>query len=797
MVAPSVLAPMTSGQPDLDRIKRNVAKMAEMGAPETDIDGYIQSEGVTVDAVKAHKGGGNWLRRTVQGAVDMVRGTQDPALAGTPDLIGAYQTLDPQTRDRVLQGSTPAKTAAISDEAYSDVLRTQLGDAFVRQETDANGYPVLVYRDKDGQEAKAYANRPGLDWQDVDRGISAAFPYLIGGGTVGTVTRNLGPVKRTALQTLTGAGVSVGQDVTASGMGSEQGIDPTRAVIAGVLAGVSEAAAPLIHMGKGALGFGTKYIDDAGKLTPDGVKAARRAGVDPKDLDAETTAAFADALRVGRDPAEALSQVRSNTFGIPTTKGQRTKDPELLTIEKDIRYGSLGPDAKAEIGKLDKEQAQAITNQVRGHIAPGRNGADEFRGVGAEIAPTRLPHDQNLQTMGQSVRGGLTEARDVIKGQERAAWEAVPDITPQPQAFESLPSFLENNLGRMRLDDKLTPTAMRMDAELAAYKAGNAVFEGGPQMVNQSPIRTLDEMRRRLLDSYKSAPPGTADAKAAKAYYDGFNDWVWDAAEKGLINGGPDAAAKMHAAREITREVKSLFQPRNAQGKATPGSRILAQVMDDADTPERIIATLLGEGGPQTTPKAGVVEALGRIRTILDKGGGSAGNMVAKETWNDIRLAYWLRLTTDKSGATLSPTMIKKNIEQAFTSQKSILDILYKPAEKRQFNKFAKAVGEAAYKDPNPSGTASALRAMANGPRDSLLKTGLQTQSKRELFSKHNVIMSRIYSMLAQKVPNLGGTRDAIGLRAAQRAVDQRLTPRRPQPIGQFGAAGGAQYGSE
>lgn len=37
---------------DLARIKRNVAKMASQGAPEEDIDGYIASEGVSVDDVR-------------------------------------------------------------------------------------------------------------------------------------------------------------------------------------------------------------------------------------------------------------------------------------------------------------------------------------------------------------------------------------------------------------------------------------------------------------------------------------------------------------------------------------------------------------------------------------------------------------------------------------------------------------------------------------------------------------------------------------------------------------------------
>ncbi|UXN74510.1 hypothetical protein N8D56_05050 [Devosia sp. A8/3-2] len=37
---------------DLARIKRNVARMAAQNAPEADIDGYIASEGVTVDQVR-------------------------------------------------------------------------------------------------------------------------------------------------------------------------------------------------------------------------------------------------------------------------------------------------------------------------------------------------------------------------------------------------------------------------------------------------------------------------------------------------------------------------------------------------------------------------------------------------------------------------------------------------------------------------------------------------------------------------------------------------------------------------
>lgn len=42
---------------DLDRVKRNVSRMIQMNAPESDIDAYIGSEGVTLEQVRSHKMG--------------------------------------------------------------------------------------------------------------------------------------------------------------------------------------------------------------------------------------------------------------------------------------------------------------------------------------------------------------------------------------------------------------------------------------------------------------------------------------------------------------------------------------------------------------------------------------------------------------------------------------------------------------------------------------------------------------------------------------------------------------------
>jgi len=69
---------------DLARIKNNVRKMVEQNAPQEDIDGYIASEGVSVDQVRDFRGGG--VGSTVD---DFMRGAADTLSFGLADEISA------------------------------------------------------------------------------------------------------------------------------------------------------------------------------------------------------------------------------------------------------------------------------------------------------------------------------------------------------------------------------------------------------------------------------------------------------------------------------------------------------------------------------------------------------------------------------------------------------------------------------------------------------------------------------------------------------------------------------------
>jgi len=292
------------------------------------------------------------------------------------------------------------------------------------------------------------------------------------------------------------------------------------------------------------------------------------------------------------------------------------------------------------------------------------------------------------------------------------------------------------------------------------------------------PVPTIRDIQKRLLSEYMGASDAT-DARAAKAVYNGFNDWIADIAERGAVND-PDGAAALWVMRAFTREKKSLFNPDG------PAGNILESVLSKNNTPEDVLGALLGRGGPSTTPPKGAVEALNNIKTTLGRSG--------QDTWDDIRLANWVKITQNNQGTTLSPLMLKKNIDAAFVNQKTLLDTLYTPEEQKTMRLLSKALDDVISVDPNPSGTAHELSRMTReGGFRGLTKTALQTQSKRELFSKNNVLMSRIYALLAKKLTiDPLGVKTGMGTSLAQRATSPRLTQKGGSsliaPAGSIGA---------
>lgn len=635
----------------------------------------------------------NPIRATAQA----IRGRQDPRFADVPSFEATQS--GPQLN------MLAAKFLGSGDAAYGDIIASQLGDRLIRREKDANGYEMVVFRGDDGSEQRAYVNRPGLDMEDASRMIAGAVPYVVGGGAVNALTRGFGGLVRAIGQGTAAGATSVATNVAEAPLGSQQGVDKERAVLsAGLGAGGEMLASGVNAMLRSRMQ--RSLVNPNGTLTQKGEEVARAAGVDPRTIQGEVARTFADTYARTGDAAQAAIRARTGEFGIPTTVGQRTKSIPALLDEKAMRYGGHGERARQVMTDFDRQQREAIEGAVMGRVTVGSGGQAQRTGVATSIAPERFrPRPDEL---GRSIQQGVGQARAGERAVESAAWEKVPDLIARPGAFDALPDAISGHLGGIRPNQQVTPTAWRMAQELDAYVSGKGITEGAPSVLKQAPIRTVDEMRRVLGDMVSGAANNT-DRKAAKAIYDGFNDWIDRAAEQALLTGTPEAAAALRTARAVSREIKGVLAPRLKGGKPSPAARILESI-EETDSAEGVLNKLVGS--PLSNPKEGSAQALKNLKTLLVDRPAARNSKAAaslRQTWDDIRLAYWMRMVTDRRGDVLATAEGLKNaINTSFNKQRSIIRVLYSPEEQMQMRRLVRALDAAAWKDPNASGTATA-----------------------------------------------------------------------------------------
>lgn len=698
-----------------------------------------------------------WLGRRWQD----IRGRQDPRYADTPRLTDQYRELVDPVGVGALFGS--------SDAQMADIIQKQLGDRFIRREQDANGYDVFVTRGPDGQEQRGYVNKPGLEGEDIGRGILGAVPYVVGGAGVGTLMKGARAIPRMLGYGTTSGATSIAGDLAQMPLGSEQGVEPGKAAFA---AGAGMLGVPAEMLASKVWG---RYVIEprlfnrsTGQLTPEGQKLAAAQGLDPAAMQADIARTFAQTYAKTRDAQQAAIKAQEGEFGIPSTIGQRTKNRDELWFEEAARYNLYGDKARDTMTAFDARQAQAVDFAARTRMPSDfRSQAVQQTGT---MNPAGVTHVQqmadNAADLGTGIQTGMRHARDMAEEGERKAWEAVTDILPTPQAFELLPDALAGRLGGLRVTAEM-PKAAAMAKAIDDYVAGKAFNEPVAKVLQQSPVKTIDEMRRQLLGMYKGAADPT-DTAAAKAIYDGFNDWIDEAAKQSRLAGDPMAAANLRIARDTTRTMQGLFSP-SVKGRNTPAAKLIAE-LEASDSPERAVQILFGPASAQnpSTIKAGAVEALRSMKAALKK---YADPRIAGDTVADLKIAYWARLVQNNKGLPHSPQVMLNNINAALSSQRTLVHELYSPAEIGQIRRLAKELERITYKDPNPSKSSY----------------GVGVLSKQFMGKLLDAIP------MARTAYEYSGIPKAIGAAQARMAVDQtvRPTPRNALPLA---SSGGATY---
>jgi hypothetical protein len=634
-----------------------------------------------------------WIGRRIQD----VTGKQDPRFADVP----AFRP-DAAGFDGVGKGTYAAGViAGNSDDGMADMIAKQLGPRHIKTERDGNGYPIIHYYDDQGLSQKAYVNRPGLDVQDIARAAGGSIPYMLTGGAAGAAVKGAGTLAQTGAQALTAGVTNLATQGARGATGSEQSLDPAEAAITTVAGG----AAPVI--GAAAKSLWSKivavpglYDKTSGTLTQQGIEAAKRAGLDPTDLTPDAIKQFAKDIAGGMANDAAAASANAKMFGAPLLRSQITKDPEHFLVEKAMKQGAYGEDVKSTFKGITDQQNTAFREAAFG------GGAE--RNVAGVLAPHRVGPNMPASTapyeLGATIREGVNTAKDAAKAANSEAWKNV-EMEATKEALPLLQDHVRKGIAStgIGISEKRTPTAHEMGVLLDGFMAGEAPVASSAKIYGTpSMTANVGEMRKQLSAMVGDAATGT-DRSASRAVYNAFNDWIDEAAKKNLLAGDPSAALNLKVARGLHAEIKSLFEP-NQNGVATAGAKRIAAVLKTADSPEAVLSQLLGSG-PKVVP-AGSVEAMNNMVTALNK---FADPEIAKQTIGDLKLAYFARLVQNRAGQMYGYDQVVTNLRTAMTSQRSMVNALMDETDKRMIMNYLKFAESLAVKDPNPSGTATAL----------------------------------------------------------------------------------------
>lgn len=727
-------------------------------------------------------------------AWEMIKGKQDPRFKDVPGF-----DIDRAGADVVLS-TAGASLSGANDAAYADIIQKSLGDRFKGRTKDAHGYDIIDYVDAKGARRQGYVNQPGLDINDIQRGVGGAFAYLGAGRALAAAKAMKGAplLGRVTAQGGGAASTSIVQDIVSMMLGSEQGIDQKKAMIAGAGGALfeglpSKAIAPLLGAGVGAavsnqgeglegaglgamvgmsaaalarrfLGMNPGQYVQNGKLTPAGEAAATKAGINPADVDTEFAKVFAESYAKTRNAATASvdASSRSGPGAVRLTKGQREKDFEQMVLEDQMRAGIKGQQAKTVMDDFDRLQQRDVEWAVRGSPT-------ELSGVGPRL--NQSWEGRSTQELGDSIRGGVQAARNSAKDAERTAWGDVKPFQAPDEALAMLPGTVKQELGQLGIPvNQNTPAASKMLDFLRDYRTGKAPA-GADDFVPDMVGHNVDQVRR-ILRSMKDDAATATDKAATDAVYRSYNTWIQKASDAGHFPA--EVAGAMRGSRQLTAEVRGLFEPRDG-GRMTPAAERIRDIIQRADSPEGVVSTLFGRVGAKSEMPGGTVQVLSNLKTALQRYAPETG----KQTWDDIRLAYWQRITSDGAGNLASPQAIAKNIATAKEKHGGAWNVLLSPSEQKMILQVQKAVESAAYR-PSNFRTNSSGSAFAGG---SMVK---------DLIS--NVWKAMVASPVVSATAGVAARPVAAGWYKAKanRAVDQRIREVVPSLGGYGGAAGSA-----
>jgi hypothetical protein len=647
--------------------------------------------------------------------------------------------------------------ASSDPQQVADIAKDTLPGATTRK--DDQGNLIVQY---DGKEY--YVNRPGASTSDVMQITGELMSYMPAARAASLAK---GLTRRLATAFTGEAATSAARDTAASALGSEQGVNLGRAMMAGIGGAGGEAIAPLAARALPRILRNPKYVDKQGNLTKAGKRAARTAGFDPEQMDKTLRQEF---NRVARDaptgtPEEMTAYGRmaqGRRFGIDLTPGQAYRDSNLLAREYDMLRQS---DDAGGVARAARDRQDAAVARARRDLQGRMSQPDAPRGQAEPQIPDRRAAGEAVEArasmLAERQMDEVSRAYD-----ETDRYTATFDPENLPQMKQNVRSALETaGVPADDLSPENTPAARQMlrivDEEIDKMASGS----------KDASIKRLEAVRQRLNRQIEGAKRGP-DKRAAVTIKSAFDDQLDDMVRNELFTGDPRALTKLKEARSLRRQYSEQFGDLNSKDRV---DRIIGEISQANPEPEQVVNYTIGWseiGNPKDSRRI-----LSRLRDTLGR------DSAEWDAMREAGLETLFRTSVRQDVGT--PKQMQSAVKRALEKKRSVLKELYSDDEIKTLESFVdSAMFTRALPDElsNPSGSANKIM--------DALKRGLSYGQSSARISG-NFTSGFLFSQMRRMLPNKT-------VKEAQELFRPMDIPRPRAPIvGAAGASAGASQDEE
>ena len=620
-----------------------------------------------------------------------------------------------------------------SQDAQMDMIKKVVPGTISSKDKFNN---VLLTFPKTNGGQTVYLNKPGISFQDVTQTTSQVLQYIPGAGFV---TKKIGGgiFKKSLAQGTMASGTSVAQDVVATGMGSEQGIEKDKAAISFAGGMVGEPVGRFlsrftIEPIKKATGYVTKqvidpllpgsmsvsqlnifsgkglYLNSKGIITDRTKNLAKKHEIDLGNTNSQILKEFAQALEDGVDPSLAKELVGANQFGISLWKAQALNDKGMLKQIQMMREGAYGTEAKTIIDNQDQiqiKQSLQYLNNFRNQLIKNKN-------ISTQAQPgTKVAEDESVTTLTNLIKELETKQANLVSQKYKAIDFDGSFKAPVMKNFvKNVKNALEDSefgIGAIP-DSSFAPIANKSLSQLEKF---TKPFLEKKKKLTKITLKELENERKRI-NNFISTAKDPTDRRALFVIKNQYDDFMQDTIEKGLANGDDGVLQAIKLARGEKRKYSEMFEPQNILKKGGKikdrGGEFIQNVTRGEYTPEQIANWIYGNASTGKAYSNKSIDVLKKMESLFPKG--SDGFEILKD-------GAFLRLVSSgfrKDGIkeTFDPQLFIKSVNDAMNGNgRNISNIIYTNNEKKALIEFSKELQKTLTPEilKNPSRTASTL----------------------------------------------------------------------------------------